>query len=68
MQLGTDETPERWVPVICVNYSRVEGANIAHIKPARVLSFFLAKLGPAVLVELSKKSVEVGPWIVAFRL
>ena len=23
-----------------INYSRVEGANIAHIKPARVLSFF----------------------------
>ena len=66
MQLGTDETPERWVLVICIKYGRVEGANIAHINPARVL--FIAKLGSAVLVELSKSSVKVGPWIVGFRL
>ena len=39
IQLGTDETPERWLLVICINYSRVEGANSASIKPERVIFF-----------------------------
>ena len=33
VQLGSDETPAGWVLVICINYSRVEGFNIAPIKP-----------------------------------
>ena len=53
--------------VICINYSRIEGANIAPIKLALV--FLEAKLEPTVLVESLTKGVEIGPLIViALRL
>ena len=39
VQLSMDETSERCVLVICINYSWVDGANITPIKPVRVLFF-----------------------------